>query len=159
MRKFSKFLFVMFIFLLGTKQPLVAMDTSSGSKKTPTEDKESFGKLRFSSLNIFVQFLLPFIIFQIFVWSSGELSDRTSYPWGFFSFPSYFQGIFYPINRVYGSFMYIKQPPWESISYVGLVGSIGFFTLIVNMVKRYKKESSIKSIFKITDNIFLNILV
>ena len=121
-------------------------------------DKESFGKVQFSVLNIFVQFLLPFILFQIFVWSSGELSDRTSYPWGFFSFPSYFQGIFYPINRVYGSFMYIKQPPWESISYVGLISSIGFFTLLVHMVKKYRKESSIKSIFKITDNIFLNIL-
>ena len=121
-------------------------------------DKKSFGKVRFSALNIFVQFFLPFIIFQIFVWSSGELSDRTSYPWGFFRFVSYFQGIFYPINRVYGSFMYIKQPPWESISYVGLVASIGFFTLVVNMVKRFRKESSKKSIFKITDNTFLNIL-
>ena len=121
-------------------------------------DKKSFGKLKFSIPNIFIQFFLPFIIFQIFVWSSGEVSDRTTYPWGFFSFPAYLQGIFYPINRVYGKFMYVKQVPWEGISYIGLVGVLGFLTIIFSRVKSIRDKTSERSIFKITDNSFLNIL-
>lgn len=121
-------------------------------------DKERFGKTSYAIIHIFVQFLLPFIIFQLLVLSSGEMHDRTGYPWGFFRFVSYFHGIFLPVNKSYGNFLSLKRPPWESISYVGMVASIGFFTLIVMAVKRYRKESSWKSIFRITDNIFLNIL-
>ena len=121
-------------------------------------DKERFGKAGYMSLHIFIQFFLPFILFQVLVLSSGELHDRTSYPWGFFRFVSYFHGIFLPINKSYGSFLHLKQPPWESISYVGLVASVGFFTLIIMSIKRYKKQSSWKSIFRITDNTFLNII-
>ncbi len=49
-------------------------------------DKKSFGKLKFISLNTLIQFVLPFIIFQGIMTLSGEMADRTSYPWGFFSF-------------------------------------------------------------------------
>ncbi len=121
-------------------------------------DKKQFGKTVYASIHIFVQFILPFILFQILVWNSGEMNDRTNYPWGFFRFVSYFHGIFLPVNKSYGSFLNLKQPPWESISYVGLVASVGFFSLIVLAIKRFRKESSLKSIFKVTDNVFLNIL-
>jgi len=122
------------------------------------EDKESFGKVKFPALNIFIQLILPFIIFQILVWSSGEVDDRTSYPWGFFSFPAYLQGIFYPINRVYGNLMHVKQVSWEGISYIGLVGVIGFLTIVLNSAKDIINKKGKWSFLKVSDNKFLNIL-
>jgi hypothetical protein len=121
-------------------------------------DKESFGKLKFFALNICVQFILPFVIFQILVWSSGEVGDRTSYPWGFFSFPAYLQGIFYPINRVYGRFLHVKQVPWEGISYIGLVGVAGFLIIIFHRIKCIRERKGKWSFLKISDNTFLNTL-
>lgn len=121
-------------------------------------DKKSSGKISFVIFNILIQFILPFVIFQILVWSSTDVGDRTSYPWGFFSFLSYIHGIFLPINKSYGSFIKIKMPPWESIAYVGFVASVGFFTLFIHSVKNIRKKITNKSIFQVTDNTFLNIL-
>ncbi len=120
-------------------------------------DKKSFGNIKFILLNIFIQFILPFIIFQALMLLSGEMHDRTSYPWGFFSFIAYPQGIFYPLTRAYGKFIYVKQVPWEGISYIGLVSLIGFLFIIYNSVKKQRKDKA-WNFLKITDSPYLNIL-
>lgn len=120
-------------------------------------DKKTFGNIKFIITNLFVQFILPFIIFQVLMLMSGEMHDRTSYPWGFFSFIAYPQGIFYPLTKAYGQFIYVKQVPWEGISYIGLVSLIGFLFIIYNSVKKQRKDKA-WSFLKITDSPYLNIL-
>ncbi len=70
---------------------------------------------------------------------------------------AYPQGIFYPINRAYGHFLYVKQVPWEGVSYIGLVSVFGFLFIIYDSIKRQRKEKA-WSFLRITDQAYLNIL-
>ena len=120
-------------------------------------DKKSFGKPWFIIVNVVIQLIIPYIIFKVLLSLSGDVSDRTMYPWGFFSFLAYPQGIFYPINKFYGRFIYVKQVPWEGIAYIGLVSVIGFLIILYYSIKKPLKLRS-WSFLQITDNHYLNIL-
>ncbi len=124
------------------------------------EEKERFGGIYKIGIHIFLQILLPLIIFQVIATLNDTVNDRTHNPWGFLFYRAYPESIFLPIGKPYAKFLFklsnFRYIDWEGYAYVGLIASIGFFIVfgkvIRNLIKKRFNES-----FNITDNNLLNI--
>jgi hypothetical protein len=82
----------------------------------------------------FIQFVLPYVVVQLFGIISDHVTDRTQNPWGFLFSRATPEGVFLPFGKPYGRFLehlfkstsYIS---WEGVAYVGLIGV--FASLII----------------------------
>jgi hypothetical protein len=105
-----------------------------------------------------LQIILPFLLIQ-WIMLDNQL-DRTMHPYGFFAYRAYPGSVFLPVNKWYASFVskfhFIQNYEWESLAYVGIVASVGFWLLFVKwIITLFKKE---KGKFSFTGNRELNIL-
>jgi hypothetical protein len=76
----------------------------------------------------------PFIILQLFVAASTDVSDRTSLPWGFMVFRSSWPSYLYPFAVWYESYFPVRPKTYietEGLSYIGIAGYIMIFTLAI----------------------------
>lgn len=109
-------------------------------------------------LHLFIQLLLPLILFQSIQWSIDTVSDRPSSPWGFMNFNANFSGVLTTPNRFY-SFIFkpfpLSYPDWEGIAYVGLMGVVGFGVAVFLYLKNAIRLK-IAHLFAITDDWKLN---
>ncbi len=144
---------------------------------------KGYRKIKFFSINVLIQVVMPFVILNLFLFLTDNITDRTDYPWGFLAYKSSWEGIF--LNKAQLSWPWFKelinfsQVEWEGYSYIGHVASFGYIFLfailafvpffhsvnttlfilvlivgiIVHIILKRKRR-----IFSITDNKILNIL-
>jgi hypothetical protein len=97
-------------------------------------------------LHLFIQFILPLILVQLLVGNNNTITDRTTHPWGFFTYTARPVTVFLPIHKPYATIL--KQIgvrydyEWESVAFIGLVALIGFIAGIIKMIKRIKRKPS-----------------
>jgi len=97
-------------------------------------------------LHLFIQFILPLILVQLLVGNNGTITDRTTHPWGFFTYSARPATIFLPIHKPYATIL--KQIgvrydyEWESVAFIGLIALIGFIAGMVKMVQRIKRKQT-----------------
>ncbi len=110
-------------------------------------------------LHFFIQLILPFLILQLIIKYHDQVIDRTTHPWGFFTFRSRIAAILLPLREPYTQFLQsIDGYPnyeWETYAFIGMVALIGFIIGIYQLVKRIITR---KSFLEVTDRKILNIL-
>lgn len=114
-------------------------------------------------LHITLELLLPVLIFYLLIQDyAGMAPDRPAKPYGFLVYKASPESVFLPIWGIeYGKFLHhlrnFKYVQWEGVSYVGLVGVVGFITIIVTLIKKAFR-SSWKDALRITNNTYLNVM-
>ncbi len=123
------------------------------------------GDKDFRNLNVLLphmllQFVIPIVILIIYSLLNDSVSDRTSRPWGILYLRAYPESIFLPVGKPYGKFleriMTFNHIDWEGYAYTGLVASVGFLIVIIQMIRKTASRE-FRSILNITDNRLLNI--
>jgi hypothetical protein len=109
-------------------------------------------------LHFFMQYLLPVLLLQLFVFIHDGVTDRPGYPFGFQTSLAHPVGVFFPSGTPWAFVPKIltvfKHIPWESFSYIGTVALAGCFTgLILIIIHIFRK----KAIGKISNHILLNL--
>ena len=56
-------------------------------------------------LHVFVQMILPFLVIQTMISLTDTVTDRTTHPWGFFTYRANPATVLLPLNRPYASFL------------------------------------------------------
>lgn len=107
-------------------------------------------KLKSGLINFSLQIVFPLFVIALVSVLTDQIDDRTSYPIGFLYYKGTPEGVFLPIEKPYGRFLSkiinLNYFQWESISYIGLVGVIGFlmtFGLFVVLFFKRKYSSII----------------
>jgi hypothetical protein len=122
--------------------------------------EKAFQKKHVWLIHLFVQLVLPFLILQVF-YLFDQVTDRTSYPWGFLYYRAYPQSIFLPFNKPYGRFLHelvdISFIDWEGYAYVGLLAVGGTIFLLVMSAKKVITGNA-RLIWQVTPKLQLNIL-
>lgn len=99
----------------------------------PFHNREKFGKPGFIISHVLIQFIVPFMLFNLFTGMHDPGLDRTAYPWGFYLSRINPRAVFLPIQQPHGSFIPVAGRV-RSASYVGLLGSVVFLILIFRLV-------------------------
>lgn len=97
-------------------------------------------------LYIFIQFIVPVLLLQFFVLINDDVTDRPSWPFGFWSNLAHPVALFFPsgppwsfVPRVLTVFRHIS---WESWAFIGTPATIGTIAGLVFMIRRmFMKES------------------
>ncbi len=95
-----------------------------------------------------IQLIIPFLLIQVIIKCTDDVSDRTTQPWGFLVYKSNWDGVFYPYNKIEETVINkIISPPAtpvapEGIAYIGIFGIILSFIfarhVILNLFKLKK---------------------
>lgn len=117
-----------------------------------------FGLLK-GLLYFLLQYILPFIIFQIIILLNDPVTDRTAFPYGFWAYLGHPVGIFFPSGKPYAFapkiltvFKYIS---WESLAFIGITSLAGF---CIGVFYFFRKVLSRSNPLIVTDNFVLNVL-
>ncbi len=91
--------------------------------------------------HFFIQLVLPFLLLQAMIYSSSDVTDRTTHPWGFLVYLSSFDGMFFPYGLPYQEFFSNFNTPeavtqYEGISYVGLAALLLACIFILKRVSK-----------------------
>ena len=100
-------------------------------------------------IHFFFQIILPYLIIHLMM--MNEQTDRTMFPYGFHAYRAYPGSVFLPVNKWYVPFLselhFIRKYSWESLAYVGVIASAGFWVIIFGWVKGLiRKEAKSRSI-------------
>lgn len=110
-------------------------------------------------IHVFLQLILPLILVQLISGYSNDITDRTTHPWGLFTYRAYPATIFLPLHKPYAVFLKalgLKHDyEWESFAFIGSVALLGFCAGIYQMIKRIKAK---KAWWKISDNMLITSL-
>jgi len=123
--------------------------------------EENFSNIWFDIKHFFLQLILPFIALNIIMSLTNDVNDRTHYPWGLFTYLSSWSGVFFPFGKPYDWIARLiynphTSPDWESINYVGVVGVLSFFALVIIFLWKLF-TGKFKQLFLVTDIKLLNI--
>jgi len=107
-------------------------------------------------IHLFLQLILPLILVQLISNYSNTVTDRTTHPWGLFTFRAYPATIFLPLHKPYSEFLKtigVKHDyEWEAFAFIGMVALSGVCVGIYQMVQRIKQK---KLWWKFSDNLLL----
>jgi hypothetical protein len=115
-----------------------------------------YGKTAFLIPHFLIQFIVPVILFYLFVGSHDSVVDRTAYPWGFFSSTTRLVSVFLPLMKSYG--LWINVGPVKTLGYVGIVSTIVFTVSIGLCILRWTRQG-FKSAFIASDKFILNVFM
>jgi hypothetical protein len=94
---------------------------------------KTYRKWKLTVIHIFLQFILPLLVINIWLWLTDNVTDRTSSPFGFFSYKSRWEGVFIPDylqdTQFVKSFFDAKEISWEGWAFVGHVATFVFLAL------------------------------
>ncbi len=111
-------------------------------------------------LHMLLQFVIPVVILIVYSSLNDPVSDRTSRPWGILYLRAYPESVFLPYGKPYGKFLEniltFNHIDWEGWAYTGLVASVGFLVIIIQMIRKTASRE-FRFILNITDNRLLNI--
>jgi len=89
---------------------------------------------------IFIQTILPLIIFRLFISFTDTHVGRTDNPWGFFSYRADYDTIFLahhpPLNPILHKLMNMPHQTWEGWAYIGLTSMIAIVTFFVISINK-----------------------
>lgn len=95
-----------------------------------------------SILHIAVQLVIPFLILQLCIHVSSDVTDRTSIPWGFMVYRSGIGGFLFPYGMWYQKWFEALKPAngveWEGLAYVGGAAILLFVTVFIYSVFAFK---------------------
>lgn len=103
----------------------------------PLLDKERFGRPGFILAHVLIQFVLPFLIFNLFTGMHDPGLDRTTYPWGFYPSRVRLEAVFLPLSLPHGKWMSLG--PVRMQAYVGLLGTIVALIILMSTLRRLLK--------------------
>jgi hypothetical protein len=110
-----------------------------------------------------IQLLIPLALFLFMVSLTDNVTDRTSYPWGFLHLSSTLQGLFLPLGRPYAKFIYyfseFRHVEWESIAFVGIVAVIGCILLLGLNIKKFIGRNFIQALWPKSNPPILNVFI
>jgi len=86
-------------------------------------DREKFARPWFIISHVLIQFIVPFLLFNLFTGMHDSGLDRTAYPWGFYPSRVRWEAVFLPEGLPHGKFLPIEGPVRMN-AYVGLLGSV-----------------------------------
>jgi len=100
-------------------------------------------------LHFFIQIILPYLIIHLTMMDNR--TDRTMFPYGFYAYRGYPGSVFLPVNKWYVPFLselhFIRKYSWESLAYVGIIASSGFWVIFFGWMKGlFRKSEKSKSI-------------
>jgi hypothetical protein len=97
-------------------------------------------------LHLFIQLILPLILVQILTGFNDTVTDRTTHPWGLFTYKAYPATIFLPLHKPYAVFLKLiglkENYEWEAFAFIGMVSLIGFITGLCQMIIRIKHKQT-----------------
>lgn len=99
---------------------------------------------------LFLQSILPMILFRGFVWMIDTHTGRTHNPFGYLQYTSNFDSVFFPtyppLSKIAKAYFNIQQQ-WEGLSYIGIISIIAIITAsIYFLIKILTRNVSLKSI-------------
>lgn len=106
--------------------------------------------------HLFVQLILPILVFQLILSLTNSVDDRTALPWGFWEYTSNSTGVFFPFGKPYEWIFHLIAKPleisWEGIAYVGLMAILVLVAMLVRFIWKIvivliKKENSKNGIY------------
>ncbi len=110
-------------------------------------------------LHFIIQIALPYLTLQLILFFSSNVTDRTSFPWGFLVYKANPTSIFYPSDKWYEPFIHLIATPveyeWEGRAYVGLTAIIILACLIILAAKNLFTKKK----FILSGNPFLDIML
>lgn len=122
-------------------------------------DKD-FRKLNVVLPHMLLQFVIPVVILIVYSLLNDPVTDRTSRPWGILYLRAYPESVFLPVGKPYGKFleriMTFNHIDWEGWAYTGLVASLGFLIVIIQIIRKTASRE-FRFLLSITDNRILNI--
>lgn len=90
-------------------------------------------------LHFTLQFLLPLLVFILYTTLTDQVTDRSTYPFGFLVYRAYPESVLLPIDMHYGRFLrqfsHFSYIDWEGRAYVGTAAALGFLIMIGVFVK------------------------
>ncbi|MFH0760007.1 MAG: hypothetical protein V2A67_00715 [Bacteroidota bacterium] len=102
--------------------------------------RRTYGSWRVWLPHLLIQLVIPFIIVELMVGMSTDVTDRASYPFGFLYYRAYPESVFLPADRFYGHFLQhiinYKYINWEGYAYVGLLASLGCLIFLGKSIAR-----------------------
>ncbi len=92
-------------------------------------------------LHYSVQIILPALGLFWWIKSTDDIADRNEFPWGFFHYRAYLEGVFTSQSQPYFRWIndHIIKFRWldyESLSYVGLVAVVSFIILMLHWARQ-----------------------
>jgi hypothetical protein len=118
--------------------------------------KSLYGKLTPLIPHLFIQLIIPFIVFSVFSGMYDPNTDRTEYPWGFPYTSTRLESVFLPLGKSYGNWIHIRGD-WRTVGYVGLVSTLTFILTVIIFIRRWIRDGLSRA-FRLTDNFILNVL-
>lgn len=85
-----------------------------------------------------IQLLLPFLLLQLMISLSSDVSDRTTAPWGFLFYVSSFDGMFFPYGKPYQE-TFSKYYTAETIQQFEGLNYTGLFGILIILVFLHRK--------------------
>jgi MFS family permease len=113
-------------------------------------------KIAFLIPHVLIQMILPFILFSLFAGGYDQASDRTAYPWGFFSASTRWVSVFLPLLKPYARWIIVG--PMKTVGYVGMVSTILFAVTLVLFGIKWAKGGFLAACW-ITDRFILNVFL
>lgn len=106
--------------------------------------------------HVFIQVILPFVLFSLFAGMHDTATDRTAYPWGFFASTTRLVSVFLPLMKPHG--IWFNVGAVKTLGYVGLVTGTVFFLSIILLAVRWIRHGFTTAI-RITDRWILNVMM
>ncbi|MDX9880881.1 MAG: hypothetical protein RBS73_02370 [Prolixibacteraceae bacterium] len=110
-------------------------------------------------LHVFIQMILPFLVIQLLVNLTDPVNDRTTHPWGFFTYRANPATVFLPLHKSYAEFLSsvkaFQNFDWEAYAFIGMVALVGMVWGIGQMVKRVRNR---QKWHMVTDQPLINLL-
>lgn len=102
-------------------------------------------KVKSNYIYILMQVFLPILVFQLIIIFNDTHIERTSAPWGFFSYTATPKTVFIPITQPFNPYVHkicslfniTFTQKWEGWAYIGLVGDIAILFTIITLIKRF----------------------
>jgi len=123
----------------------------------PLHDRDKFGKPVFLISHLMIQFIVPFLLFNLFTGMHDPGLDRTAYPWGFYPSRVRLETVFLPLGLPHWEFLDFNMGVIRMKAYVGLLGSVVAVIILIRTVSGlYKKD--LHRAFSVSGNPAWNIL-
>ncbi|NPA67051.1 MAG: hypothetical protein GXO50_00415, partial [Chlorobi bacterium] len=125
------------------------------NKKTTYKNKIYF-------LYIFVQSVLPLLIFRYFIAFTDNHPGRTDNPWGFFFYRADWDTVFIanhpPLNPLWHKILNIHQT-WEGWAYIGITSIIAVTVFLIRSIKKSSENHKIRLDLDFIENKNLQIII
>jgi hypothetical protein len=92
-----------------------------------------------TGIHFFSLVVVPFLILQIWLSLTDNVTDRPKTPFGFLAYRAYWEGLLipidYPLGRLIKEYICVRNVKWGAVSYVGICASLFTFYLVFRLIR------------------------